>query len=294
MSTSSEPRAKTRRTEPLRLSVALLAALGLSACQASRSDPGATMLLASEARVEVALAALEIDRAWSGDLSAFDAAREHCDAVAQTPVRLDTALSALGSTPVADAGRRQREALEGPLRSWLAGCQRLASIRDLLIAFHDTKTDFEVRMPALQARIDMATRQLAEQGAAGSTIYLAARQLLLIDRIRNGLREQLAGGPGSVTAGDRLARDLAVFSRVLEGLIDGNPELGIAAVKDATALEALREARTQFREAESALQALGEQSVELAAAREDLDAQKIAQADLMTVLQGLVRLAEAP
>lgn len=30
------------------------------------------MLLASEARVEVAPAALEIQRAWSGDLSAFE------------------------------------------------------------------------------------------------------------------------------------------------------------------------------------------------------------------------------
>lgn len=294
MSKSPEARAATHRREPPTRVVALLAALGLSACQASRPDPGAATLLASEARVEVALAALEIQRAWSGDLNAFDAARSHCEAVAETPARLDAALAALGSTPVADTGRRQRDALEGPLRSWLAGCQRLAGIRDPLIDFHDTKADFETRIPALQARIDVATRQLAEQGAPGSTIYVAARQLLLIDRIRNGLREQLSGGPGSVTASDRLARDLTVFSRVLDGLIDGNPELGIAAVKDATALEALREARTQFREAESALLALGEQSVELAAAREDLDAQKIAQADLMTVLQGFVRLAEAP
>lgn len=66
------------------------------------------------------------------------------------------------------------------------------------------------------------------------------------------------------------------------------------AVKDATALESLRETRARFREAESALQVLGEQSVALSAARDALDAQKIAQADLMTVLQGLVRLAEAP
>jgi len=55
-----------------------------------------------------------------------------------------------------------------------------------------------------------------------------------------------AGGPGASGAGDALARDMTVFTQVLEGLRNGSEELGITAVRNPNAQVALEQSATQW------------------------------------------------
>ncbi|KAG1529874.1 hypothetical protein G6F50_017699 [Rhizopus delemar] len=55
-----------------------------------------------------------------------------------------------------------------------------------------------------------------------------------------------AGGSAAATAGDALARDITVFSQVLDGLRNGNDELGITAVRGAAAIAALEQSQQKW------------------------------------------------
>jgi len=79
-------------------------------------------------------------------------------------------------------------------------------------------------------------------------IYVASRQLALADRMLRRVNDILAGGQGAITAADAFSRDAALFNRVLEGLINGDEELGLQAVRNSTVMEALADVVPIFEE----------------------------------------------
>jgi twitching motility protein PilJ len=96
----------------------------------------------------------------------------------------------------------------------------------------------------------------------------SARQLMLIQRmVANGER-LFRGGKGRLTAADRFGRDAVLFGNVNNGLLNGNPELGIEAVTDETARDLLVSIGHLFREASRQVQDIVHQSVDLAGLQE--------------------------
>ena len=96
----------------------------------------------------------------------------------------------------------------------------------------------------------------------------AARQLMLIQRmVANGER-LFRGGKGRLTAADRFGRDAVLFGNVNNGLLNGNPELGIEAVTDEVARDLLVSIGHLFREASRQVQDIVRQSVDLAGLQE--------------------------
>jgi len=77
--------------------------------------------------------------------------------------------------------------------------------------------------------------------ASPRQIYLATRQMMLSQRIKNNLNQLLAGGENAAVAADRFGRDAALFGRVLEGLLTGSKGLQIDKVSDKDAISKLRE-----------------------------------------------------
>jgi uncharacterized protein YigA (DUF484 family) len=80
-------------------------------------------------------------------------------------------------------------------------------------------------------------------------LRVAARQLMLIQRMMVNGERLIRGGTGRLTAADRLGRDAVLFGSVNNGLLNGNPELGIAAVTDEAARDLLVSTGHLFREA---------------------------------------------
>ncbi len=99
-------------------------------------------------------------------------------------------------------------------------------------------------------------------------LRVAARQLMLIQRMLVNGERLIRGGKGRLTAADRFGRDAVLFGNVNNGLLNGNPELGIEAVTDEAARDLLASTGRLFREASRQVQDIVRQSVELAGLQE--------------------------
>ena len=96
-------------------------------------------------------------------------------------------------------------------------------------------------IPQLLTFSDEVVGVLMKKDASSRQIYLASRQMMLSQRIKNNLNQVLAGGEQAAAAADRFGRDAALFGRVLEGLLKGSSSLRIEKVTDNEAVAKLRE-----------------------------------------------------
>ena len=96
-------------------------------------------------------------------------------------------------------------------------------------------------IPQLLTFSDEVVGVLMKKDASSRQIYLASRQMMLSQRIKNNLNQVLAGGEEAAAAADRFGRDAALFGRVLEGLLKGSSSLRIDKVTDKEAVAKLRE-----------------------------------------------------
>jgi len=99
-------------------------------------------------------------------------------------------------------------------------------------------------------------------------LRVAARQLMLIQRMLTNGERLVRGGKGRLTAADRFGRDAVLFGSVNNGLLNGKPELGIEAVTDEVSRELLASTGRLFREASRQVQDVVRQSVDLARLQE--------------------------
>ena len=96
-------------------------------------------------------------------------------------------------------------------------------------------------IPQMLTYSDEVVGVLMEKKASDRQIYLASRQMMLSQRIKNNLNQVLAGGDTAAAAADRFGRDAALFGRVLDGLLKGSTSLRIKKVTDKEAVAKLRE-----------------------------------------------------
>lgn len=114
------------------------------------------------------------------------------------------------------------------------GRQSIAEVRELYEVI-------ESFIPQLLTFSDEVVGVLVKKNATSRQIYLATRQMMLSQRIKNNLDQVLAGGENAAAAADRFGRDAALFGRVLEGLLKGSEGMRIDKVRDAEAIAKLRE-----------------------------------------------------
>ena len=96
-------------------------------------------------------------------------------------------------------------------------------------------------IPQMLSYSDEVVGALMKTQASPRQIYLASRQMMLSQRIKNNLDRVLTGGEAAAAAADRFGRDAALFGRVLEGLLKGSKTLDIEKVTDKEAVDKLRE-----------------------------------------------------
>jgi hypothetical protein len=104
-------------------------------------------------------------------------------------------------------------------------------------------------IPQLMARLDEVVRAMSDADARSSQLNIANREIVLADRMGRRIADIQHGGEIAVSAADALARDMAVFSQVLDAFRDGREEFGIARLgtpQERAALEALDKLRASF------------------------------------------------
>ena len=116
----------------------------------------------------------------------------------------------------------------------LNGRQAITEVRELYQVI-------ESFIPQMLTYSDEVVGVLIKKKASSRQIYLATRQMMLSQRIKNNLNQVLAGGETAAAAADRFGRDAALFGRVLEGLLEGSKGLRIEKVSDKEGVAKLRE-----------------------------------------------------
>ena len=144
-------------------------------------------------------------------------------------------------------------AVAGPLEklteTWAPlskNAQQLTASEPAVLALAGNADRFTAQVPQLQAQLNEVVRAMSASGAPSSQIYNALQQVVVAGTMARRVTEIRAGGAGAAAAGDALARDAVVFGQVLDGLRNGNEDLGIAPLRNAAALTALDQSQAQW------------------------------------------------
>ncbi len=103
-------------------------------------------------------------------------------------------------------------------------------------------------VPDVQAELDNVVDSMLKSGAKANQLVIAKQQSVLAERILRSVREMLDGGDNAVIAADSFGRDAARFGRVLNGMKNGDPILGIEKVTTPDAVDSLNEISKLFDE----------------------------------------------
>ncbi|MES9969562.1 MAG: methyl-accepting chemotaxis protein [Candidatus Thiodiazotropha sp.] len=101
-------------------------------------------------------------------------------------------------------------------------------------------------VPQLQELSEELAEVLINSNAPRRQIYIATEQEMLIQRINSNVNLVLEGGQETAAAIDQFSRDADYFGRILQGLINGDKELGIVKVTDKIAKQRLSDVSTLF------------------------------------------------
>jgi hypothetical protein len=201
---------------------------------------------AHRATAEIALASITIGDAWGGDADAFGQLRGRCDAVAGVPRRLAAALPREQAPGQDELLRSRLEDVARKLASWAQDCARIADLGPPALVAHETRQALDDAALPIGMLLDQVVRRLSDEDGSAKQVYVLMRQLVILDRIRTRVRAVLAAGPDAIVAQDTIKRDTMIFVRVLDALIAGDAELGIAAIENADSAGDLREVRENF------------------------------------------------
>lgn len=178
--------------------------------------------------------------AVSGDAKAFAAFKD-------TKTQIDKTVSEL------EGRYGQETGVSGPIRqlksTWTPlgkSAEQVIASEPAVLALAGNADRFTGAVPQLQAQLNEVVRAMTVSGAPASQIYNTLQQVVVAGTMARRVTEMRAGGAGAAASGDALARDSVVFSQMLEGLRNGNEELGIAAVKNPAALVALEQSQNQW------------------------------------------------
>ncbi len=118
-------------------------------------------------------------------------------------------------------------------------------------------------MPSLVKVSEDIARSLLRRGADPQLVFMASRQLLLSQRVEASVNKLLQGGEIAAQATDQFGRDASTFSRVLEGMLQGDRALRLRRVSDPGIRAELKKASNLFRTAKELVAKILERSPDL-------------------------------
>ncbi len=145
------------------------------------------------------------------------------------------------------------EEVSEPLRNlentWFELRQYLDEIlqsRDSILAIDDFSGVIGEAVPQLQELSEELVEVLVNSKASREQISIAAEQEMLLQRIYTNVNMVLVGGQDTATAIDQFSRDANRFGQVLDGLLEGDEDLGLQKVTDRVAKQRLTDISKLF------------------------------------------------
>src|SRR5262249_10523605 len=127
---------------------------------------------------------------------------------------------------------------------------------------------FTGSVPQLQARLDEVARAMSDGGAQAQQLFMAMRQINLVNKISGDVTQVRAGGAGSQAADDALGRDSTMFNGVLKGFQEGDSGLGIQKLNSSGAVASLNQVARLNNDAQQSIGAILKSAKQFAAVQD--------------------------
>lgn len=230
--------------------VGLVAAVSVNFFLLNQRNQQETQYLAltTEVQVRAQQLAKAAGEAAIGNFDAFDELGRTREIISNAIDQLRNGNPETGLPPSPQSVNDSLATLEQIWQRIEAEAERILSRSELVLDLADSAAAFATNIPQLQALSDEAVRLMIQTGTPVGQIYVASRQLVLADRMLRRVNEILGGGTGAITAADAFSRDAVLFDQVLQGLLSGNEELNIPAVRNPQVLSALAAIQPVFEE----------------------------------------------
>ena len=185
-------------------------------------------------------------QAMEGEADSFHQMQADRDRFQQALTRLRAGNPESGMPPAPAA---VQEPLDRAVNLWQTFDGHIETIlarQETVAGLHDTVGVIDGQARELATLSDEAAVLMSEVGAPADQTYVATRQVMLAERLVNAVNGVLSGGPDAVRAADRFGRDIQRFGRVVDGMLNGNPEMGIARARDTEVREKLQRIQSVF------------------------------------------------
>jgi len=211
---------------------------------------GGASAAASNLQVNSQRLAIQGREAVAGDSAAYQAFRA-------TKTQIDEDIAGLQGN-FGDTG-----GVAGPIQTvsqtWAPiqqNAQQVIDSQDTVLALAGDAERFTQGVPGLQAQLDELVRAMSNTGSPSSQVYMALREVVLTGDMVRFVTEIQAGGEGAVGAADTLQRRVSLFEQVRVGLREGDENLNVQALSNASALGALERVDELWAEIRPALDSI--------------------------------------
>jgi twitching motility protein PilJ len=199
---------------------------------------------------------------------ATQAARGRVDVFKQLQTARDEFQSILDfqiqtSNPATHQEMKPLAELEGKWKSYRGNVDTILGRREVVQTMRNSVNSINDQIPTLLALSDEVVDAMKEQGAPADQVYIATRQLMLVQRISGNVSRVLEGGEEAVTASDRFGRDAALFGSVIHSMLNGNPTQRIQRIKDPIARKKLEDVSAKFNQIKLQVGAIMDKSSEM-------------------------------
>jgi len=211
--------------------------------------------------------------AASGGFDAFTELRATSDRIQTALTELQKGAPAVGMPGYEnqDGVREELERLAGVWATVQQNANQILSSEETVLGLAETAAEFSATIPQLQTQMDEVVRAMSDGGAANSQVYIAARQIVLADRMLRYVTQILQGGAGAISAADRFSREDSIFGQVLTGLLEGSADQGIRRVESPAARQILGDVAGVYGEVRQNVESILEASTELFEVKEASD-----------------------
>ncbi|MGF1642909.1 MAG: methyl-accepting chemotaxis protein [Thiotrichales bacterium] len=198
-----------------------------------------------------------------------------------------------GATGLPPLPNELKPELEQNIALWDRFDRQLAGIlasREIVGGTQGAADSVKLRLPQLVEASTKVVEILREARTNPNQVFLATRQLVLVERIASNLNGLLSGNRDAIEAVDALNRDVATFSQVVDGMRVGNAALGLERVSAAAGQKQLDEIVLAFGDVADSAGRLVELAPRLLAVKQAATA---VEADGRSLFDGVSRIERA-
>ncbi len=169
--------------------------------------------------------------AATGDVPAFSALKKYRDRFERAILQLQGGNAETGLPPFPDSVEKPLEKVAMLWRKYRNSADTILAYQDNIYQLQESLQVLKRTLPGLTSASEEIASSLVQRGAYAGQVYIAARQLVLLERIKQSIEHIPVGGSKGAEALEQFNRELALFNQVVNGMLHGDQTVGVVRVR---------------------------------------------------------------